>query len=492
MNQPVLRFAPSPTGYLHIGGLRTALFNYLYARHHGGTFTLRIEDTDRTRFVEGALENLIDILHWSGLDYDEGPKMDEGGAVHEEGDRGPYIQSDRVKEGIYDRYINQLLEEGKAYYCFCSKERIDHVREAQKAAGQTPRYDGHCRVYSLEEARAKVAAGEDYVIRLKLPENHDITFHDAIKGDITINTDEMDDQVLIKSDGFPTYHFAVVVDDHLMGVTHVVRGEEWISSTPKHVFLYQSLGWEAPEYVHLPTVLGNDHKKLSKRQGDVAVEQFRDKGYLPEALINYIALLGWSPKSNQEVLSMEELIREFDFDRISNTGAIFDTKKLNWFNQEYIKKLSPEALTEWVGRSLKKAGLVGEDEDPQKIVLTAETYGNRIEYFDQVPDLTRHLFCQADDLVYEEDAVEAIHSEAGQTVLPLFEEKVRSAESFDRDFAGSIVKTIQNETGIKGKSLWWPVRASVVGSTSGPDFTNTLLILGRDEVLRRLERAKTL
>lgn len=492
MDQPVLRFAPSPTGYLHIGGLRTALFNYLYARHHGGTFTLRIEDTDRTRYVEGALENLIDILKWSGLDYDEGPKMTAGGEVVEEGGRGPYIQSDRVKEGIYDRYINQLLEEGKAYYCFCSRERIDRVREAQKEAGETPRYDGHCRKYSLEEAREKVAAGEDYVVRLKLPENQDITFHDAIKGDITINTDEMDDQVLIKSDGFPTYHFAVVVDDHLMGVTHVVRGEEWISSTPKHVFLYQSLGWKAPEYVHLPTVLGNDHKKLSKRQGDVAVEQFRDKGYLPEALINYIALLGWSPKSNQEVLSMEELIKEFDFDRISNTGAIFDTKKLNWFNQEYIKKMSSEDLIDRVGQSLKRAGLVDETTDPEKIALTAETYGNRIEYFDQVPEMTRHLFCSTEEVIYEEDAVEAIRSESGKIVLPLFEDKVRQAPSFDRDFAGSLVKSIQKETGIKGKDLWWPVRASVVGSTSGPDFTNTLLILGKKEVLGRLERAKTL
>ncbi|MDD7543170.1 MAG: glutamate--tRNA ligase, partial [Peptoniphilaceae bacterium] len=328
MTTPVVRFAPSPTGYLHIGGLRTALFNYLYARHYEGKFILRIEDTDRTRFVEGALENLIQMLQWAGLDYDEGPVLTQDG-LKQTGGNGPYIQSERVDAGLYRRYAEQLIEEGKAYYCFCSEERLNALREAQKQRNETPRYDGHCRQFTLEEARARVAKGEPYVIRMKLPADQDITFHDQIKGDITINTDEMDDQVLIKSDGFPTYHFAVVIDDHFMGVTHVVRGEEWITSTPKHIFLYHCFGWQAPTYVHLPTVLGEDHKKLSKRNGDASVEQYVAKGYLRDALINYIALLGWSPKSNQELLSREDLIREFDFDRVSNTGGIFDIKKLN-------------------------------------------------------------------------------------------------------------------------------------------------------------------
>lgn len=490
MTKPLVRFAPSPTGYLHIGGLRTALFNYLYARHHGGTFTLRIEDTDRSRFVEGALENLIEVLSWAGLDYDEGPKRSPEGTITEVGPCGPYIQSERVAAGLYRPYVERLLEEDQAYYCFCSKDRLDALRAGQKDQGLTPRYDGHCRSIPLEEARARAAAGEAHVIRLKLPAHQDIRFHDAIKGTITINTDEMDDQVLIKSDGFPTYHFAVVVDDHLMGVTHVVRGEEWVSSTPKHVFLYQALGWQVPEYVHLPTVLGQDHKKLSKRQGDVAVEQFREKGYLSEALVNYIALLGWSPKSNQELLSMKELVEAFDFDRISATGAIFDTKKLNWFNQEYIKKLPEERLIGYVKRALKKGGLIDDQTDPEKIRLTALTYGNRIEYFDQVPDLTRHLFVPASDLTYEPAAREAIQSEAGRTLLPLFKEQVEKSASFDRVFCEGVVKTLQQETGIKGKELWFPVRSAVVGTTSGPDFTNTLLILGREEVLARLKRAE--
>lgn len=489
MTQVSLRFAPSPTGYLHIGGLRTALFNYLFARHHGGHFVLRIEDTDRTRFVEGALENLVRVLGWAGLENDEGPRF-EGEELVEVGEHGPYIQSVRHAQGLYQKYAEQLIEEGKAYYCFCSKERLDCVRDAMKARGETPRYDGHCRSIPLDEAKARVAAGEDYVIRLKLPEATDITFHDEIKGDITFNTSDLDDQVLIKTDGYPTYHFAVVVDDHLMGITHIVRGEEWVSSTPKHVLLYQYFGWEQPVYVHLPTVLGQDHKKLSKRNGDAAVEQYIEKGYLPDALINYIALLGWSPKSNQEVLSREELIAQFDFDRISSTGGIFDIKKLNWMNQEYIKRLPLDEAMAAVRKALENAGLVDESTPEEKVRLATETYQNRIEFFAQVPEMMRHLFVSADDVDYAPDAVEALRAPGAADLVARLEAKVAAQESVTKDFADGVVKEIQNETGVKGKNLWFPIRAAVVGATSGPDFGNTLCILGKDEVLRRIAHVR--
>lgn len=479
-----LRFAPSPTGYLHIGGLRTALFNYLYARHQGGDFILRIEDTDRSRYVEGALENLIDVLNWAKLDYDEGVKKTEDG-LEQVGNAGPYIQSERVEAGIYQKYAEQLVEEGKAYYCFCSQERIDQVREEQKARGETPRYDGHCRDIPLEEAKKRVAAGEDHVLRMKLPANTDITFHDEIKGKITINTDEMDDQVLMKSDGFPTYHFAVVIDDHLMGITHVVRGEEWITSTPKHIFLYQAFGWEAPSHVHLPTVLGQDHKKLSKRNGDVSVELFIERGYLQEALINYIALLGWSPKGNEEVLSMDQIIEEFDFSRVSNTGGIFDVKKLDWMNQQYITALPVEDCQAYIRKYLLDAGLIEEDYPEEKLRLVTETYQNRIEHFDQVPEMTKHLFIGVEDLRYSDEAKEILKTDTAKMLVETFTSKVRDNE-LTAEFAAGVVKEIQKETGIKGKELWFPVRAALVGQTSGPDFGNTLLILGKEEVLDRL------
>ena len=292
MKEVRLRFAPSPTGYVHIGGLRTALYNYLYARGQKGKFILRIEDTDRTRYVEGAIENLIKELKWAGIDIDEGVSLDEDGNIINVGDCKPYIQSERVKQGIYDKYVDKLIEEGKAYYCFCTKERLDHIREAQKADGKIAKYDGFCRGVSLEEARERIANGEEHVVRMKLPANKDISFDDAIKGKITINTDDMDDQVLIKSDGFPTYHFAVVIDDHEMGITHVVRGDEWLPSTPKHVFLYEAFGWEAPQYVHLPTVLNKSGKKLSKRNDDASVEDFRKKERLPSRRTNKLPCIG--------------------------------------------------------------------------------------------------------------------------------------------------------------------------------------------------------
>ncbi len=486
MSEVKLRFAPSPTGYLHIGGLRTALFNYLYARHVGGKFILRIEDTDRTRYVEGALENLIQILNWAGLEYDEGPKLIDG-KIEEIGGHGPYIQSARVEQGLYARYARQLVEEGKAYYCFCTKERLDQVREEQRDRGETPRYDGHCRNLALAEADRRIAEGEEYVIRLKLPANTDISFEDAIKGKITINTDEMDDQVLIKSDGFPTYHFAVVLDDHFMGITHIVRGEEWISSTPKHVLLYDSFGWERPQYVHLPTVLGQDGKKLSKRNGDVSVELFVNRGYLKDALINYIALLGWAPKDNEEIFPMEKLIEEFDFDRVSKTGGIFDVKKLDWVNGQYIRRMTAEQLAERLRPVLEKAGCIGSAYPQQKVLWATQAYQNHLDRLDQAPEMMRHLFCTVGELSYSTEAQECLADPTAHELIRRFLQKLDEHGKLDPEFAAGVVKQIQNESGIKGKALWFPLRAGLTGQTSGPDFTNTLLVLGEEEIRCRYQ-----
>lgn len=487
MSEVRVRFAPSPTGYLHIGGLRTALFNYLYARHTGGKMILRIEDTDRTRFVEGALENLLKALKWSGVEIDEGVMLDENGYVTEKGEFGPYIQSERVEKGIYNKYIDQLIEEGKAYYCFCSQERVDKVRDQMKADGLTPKYDGLCRSIPLEEAKQRVANGEEYTVRLKLPKDYDISFNDRIKGKITFNTDDQDDQVLIKRDGYPTYHFAVVVDDHLMGITHVVRGDEWISSTPKHVYLYEAFGWEAPEYIHLPTVLNKDHKKYSKRNGDGMVEDFIEEGYMPEGLINFLSLLGWSPDSEEEIFTIEELAKQFDFDRVNKTGAVFDKKKLDWVNGHYVRELSPEKLAEDIKPYMIKAGLIDESYDHDKLVLLAETWQSAIDKFSDAPELAKNYYIKSEDIEYDDDAKEAISTDEARTLFNAFLNQLDQVDEIDADFAKSVMKTIQKETGIKGKNLWFPVRAAVTGSVHGPDLSNAFLIMGKDLVKDRLE-----
>jgi glutamyl-tRNA synthetase len=322
-----VRFAPSPTGYLHVGGLRTALYNFLFAKHHGGKFILRIEDTDQTRKVEGAVENLIETLKWAGVEYDEGPDRDGG--------FGPYIQSQRLE--LYRQHVKELVGFDKAYYCFCTSERLDEVRQKQMALKQSPSYDRRCRNLSFSEAEHRVAVGERYVVRMKVPLDGEITFEDVIRGKVTIAHKMLDDQVLIKSDGFPTYHLAVVVDDHLMGITHIIRGEEWLSSVPKHILLYQYFGWEVPVLVHLPLLLNPDKSKLSKRQGDVAVEDYRAKGYLKEAIVNFIAFLGWNPGDEREVFFMDQLIQEFSLERVGKSGAVFNVDKLNWLNQQHIK-----------------------------------------------------------------------------------------------------------------------------------------------------------
>ena len=488
------RFAPSPTGNVHVGSLRTALYNYLFAKKNNGQFLLRLEDTDRTRYEEGAVENLLNALMVTGVVPDEG-LFEENGSIVQKGDFGPYIQSERLE--IYQKYIKQLLDQGQAYYCFCTKERLDEVRDKQKAAGETPRYDGHCRHLSKEEVQAKLDAGEPYVIRLKLPEDHVVTFDDAVRGRIEINTKDLDDQVLIKTDGFPTYHFAVVIDDHLMGITHVIRGEEWLPSTPKHVYLYECFGWEQPQYVHLSNILNDDHKKLSKRQGDVSVGDFLKKGYLPEALINFLALLGWSPEDDREIFSMDELVEAFDLSRINKSGAVFDRSKLDWMNAHYIKELPVEKITEHMAPFLIEAGYITEADLRDKtdwLAKVAELMRDRLSYFAQAPQETKMIF-DGDFKITDEESLALLKEAAVPVLYDALVEKLGAMDSVDSASAQAMMKEIQKEhkaEKIKGKMLYMPTRIMLTGEMHGPDLALIMEVLGKDELLRRLENVRGL
>lgn len=481
-----VRFAPSPTGYLHIGGLRTALYNYLFAKKNNGKFILRIEDTDQTRLVEGAIENLIDSLHWAGVEYDEGVFVEDHKVV-QKGEYGPYIQSQRLD--IYKKYVDELIENGYAYYCFCSKERLDQIRDEQKIKGLVPKYDGLCRSIPLEEAKERVANGEEHVVRLKLPHDRDIKFYDIVRGDIVINTNDIDDQVLLKSDGFPTYHMAVVVDDHLMGITHIVRGEEWLPSTPKHVFLYEAFGWKKPEYVHLPTVLNKDRKKLSKRQGDVSVDDFKGKGYLPEGLINYLALVGWSPEDNEEILTMDEMVEKFSFDRVSKTGGIFDKDKLDWVNGHYIRSSSIERITDLAIPYLIEAGYIDEKfavENREWVEILVDTVKESISYMSEMPEKVKFVF--DDEIEIEEEAQELLQGEQVPQLFNGIIDELNTIEEIDMEYSKTFMKTIQKATGIKGKNLYMPTRAVITGNVHGPEMVNIIYLLGKDKIIKRVEK----
>ncbi len=481
-----VRFAPSPTGYLHIGGLRTALYNYLFARRKNGQLILRIEDTDQTRLVEGAIENLIESLSWAGVKYDEGVFIEKGQVV-QRGDYGPYIQSERLD--LYKKYVDEIIESGHAYYCFCSKERLDTVRDEQKIKGLVPKYDGFCRSLTLDEAKERVANGEDYVVRLKLPKNYDVHFTDLVRGDIVINTDDMDDQVLLKSDGFPTYHMAVVVDDHLMKISHIVRGEEWLPSTPKHIYLYEVFGWDKPVYVHLPTVLNKDRKKLSKRHGDVSVDDFREKGYLPEGLVNYLALVGWSPEDNEEILSMDELVEKFSFERVSKTGGIFDKDKLDWVNGHYIRDNSIERITDLAIPYLIDAKLIDQ-----------EFASNKREWLDHLVDMVREGVSYMQEIVEKvefmfdnevkvenAEAEEFLKGQATKEILEAMRKILDNVDEVDEELSATMMKQIQKATGVKGKNLFMPTRVALTGSLHGPEFSKVIYLLGKQNILERIE-----
>lgn len=490
-NKVRVRFAPSPTGFVHIGSLRTALYNYLYAKKNGGDYILRIEDTDQTRYVEGAIEDMTAIFDWAGLVNDEGVAVEDGQII-QKGGNGPYIQSERL--AIYKEHIDILLEQDHAYYCFCSRERLDQVKQEQMDKGDTPRYDGHCRAISLEEGRKRAAAGEPHVIRLKFPKDTDITFSDVVRGQVTMNTRDLDDQVLVKTDGFPTYHFAVVVDDHLMGISHVIRGEEWVSSTPKHVFLYKAFGWEAPQFVHLPNILGKSKKKLSKRHDSVAASDFRAKGYLPQGLLNYLALVGWSPDTERELFEMQDLIQAFSLERISKSGGIFDIEKLNYINSHYMKTEDLDVLTDLAIPHLMEAGYI-----------TQEDVGARYDWIKGLVTLLRDRISHMEDIKGEaaiffqteyalggEEAKDIIKTEHLPLLLDHFESKVQEADVIGDDFGKTAFKAIQKETGYKGKDLFMPLRVALTGEVHGPDMGLTLKVLGKEKTLSRISYARTL
>ena len=480
------RFAPSPTGFLHIGGLRTALYCYLWAKHNDGDYILRIEDTDQTRYVEGSVESLINSLAVCGVVQDEGPVLADGKVV-EKGDFGPYFQSSRLD--IYKKYVEKLIDEGKAYYCFCTKDRLDRLRKTQMENKETPKYDGKCRALSDEEVKRRIEAGEEYVIRMALPENEDIVFDDEVRGRVSINTSDIDDQVLIKADGFPTYHFAVVVDDHLMGVNYVVRGEEWLVSTPKHIILYNYFGWEPPKFAHLPSVLNKNKKKLSKRYDSVAVEDFLEKGYLPEAIINYIALLGWSDPEGREIISMDELIESFDIARVNKAGAVFDTEKLNWVNSQYIRKLSDEELALLIKPYLADAKIVDDDISDEVMNVVASAIKEKLDYLEQSVELAGELFVDVDLDSLDEDAREIMDMETNETLFTKLIELYEDVDEFTPQNAFKAIKTVQKKCKIRGKALFMPTRIALSGVMHGPDLSNLIAVLGKEETIKRLEDA---
>lgn len=486
--KPRLRFAPSPTGYVHIGGLRTALYNYLYAKQNEGTYLIRVEDTDQTRFVEGAIEGMINSMQWAGVVHDEGPFIDEKThQVVEKGEFGPYIQSHRLE--LYKKHSDQLIESGHAYNCFCTKERLEQVREKQKSKGLTPKYDGHCRELSKAEVDEKLAAGLPHVVRLKLPEGRVIEFNDVIKGHIAVNTDDMDDQVLMKTDGFPTYHMAVVVDDHFMGITHVVRGDEWLISTPKHIYTYEAFGWEAPEFVHLPVILGQSKKKLSKREGDVSVEDFKRKGYLPEALINYIALVGWSPDDGEEIMDMQTLINKFSFDRVSKSSGVFDVEKLNWMNNQYIRNYDLDQLTVLSKSYFVESGFASEsefDEEFTKYKNIVDILRERLNKLNEISDYY-NLFNVNTIVLEDDEAREMIEMPHVPQMLSCFSEKISEIDAITSEDVKRLLKEVQKETGHKGKNLFMPVRVALTGQVHGPDIAKVMEVIGSANTIERIQ-----
>ncbi|MBU2645256.1 glutamate--tRNA ligase [bacterium] len=474
MPETRLRFAPSPTGFLHVGGLRTALFNYLYARHTGGRFILRIEDTDQSRKVEGAVENLMESLRWAGLDFDEGPGI--------EGEYAPYIQSQRLDH--YRKYAQQLLDQKDAYPCFCTETDLQQMREEQLARKEDTRYDGRCRHLAADDVKAKLAAGTSHVIRMKIDHARPAYIvNDLIRGEVHFTPDQIDDQVLIKSDGFPTYHLANVVDDHLMKISHVIRGEEWLPSTPKHIQLYEYFGWEIPAFAHLPLLLNTDRSKLSKRQGDVATEDYRNKGYLPECLINFVALLGWNTQDDQEIYTMAELIANFSLERVGKSGAVFDTSKLNWMNQQYIKQKSAEELFDLLQPFLPEYTNLTTPEKLQKIIQIVR------DSLVTLPDIANRLdlFYHNNPVLQSETLINQVKSDPYQQVYKSFVAQLEQIETLNAENFGQVMKSVQKETGIKGKNLWIPMRIAITLAEEGPDLASVVDVFGKDRCLHMVK-----
>lgn len=476
-DHPRVRFAPSPTGYLHVGGLRTALYNFLFARNSGGKFILRIEDTDRARYVEGAVKNLIDTLKWCGLDYDEGPVKG--------GDYGPYTQSERLN--IYKESALKLISQKNAYYCFCSPERLSKLREEQQKNNIQTKYDKHCLNLSEDEIQNNLKNNLPYVVRLNVVADQLVIIDDVIRGKVEFNSNTVDDQVLLKSDGYPTYHLAVVVDDHLMNITHVIRGEEWLPSTPKHVLLYDYFGWEKPVFAHLPLLLNPDKSKLSKRQGDVAVEDYRAKGYLKEALVNFVALLGWTAGDDQEFYYLDELIKKFSLERVNKAGAVFNVEKLNWLNAEHLRKKSEteilELLKDELGRT--KYGELSYSDDYLIKVIRAMI--ERVSFIKEIPEKGFYFFEEPKE--YEADAVKKRWTAETPPILKKLMDEFSAIENPDKKSYEDALHKTAAELNVGNGKIIHGLRLSVSGVSGGPGVYDILDIIGKEKTLSRIKHA---
>ncbi|NLM63058.1 MAG: glutamate--tRNA ligase [Mollicutes bacterium] len=467
------RFAPSPTGYMHVGNLRSAIFAYLIAKHYNGDFILRIEDTDQERKVEGAVDIIYDTCLLCGLIPDEGPR--------EGGNYGPYVQSKRLH--IYKEYAEKLVEMGKAYYCFCSEECLEEMRKEAEKKKIPFMYDGRCQKLTKEEIEEKIKKGEKYVIRQKMPKDGMSVYHDIVYGEMTFENKLLEDQILLKSDGFPTYNFANVVDDHLMGITHVIRGNEYLTSTPKYNLLYDAFGWEKPTYIHLPMVVDFDMKKLSKRHGAASFMDLYKDGYLPEAVVNYLALLGWSPETTDEIFSLEELIKIFDPSRINKAPAIYDVKKLNWVNAHYIKKLSLDELLKITVPHLEQAyDLSDKSEDWIKHLV--KIYQNHISYGKEIVEVTDLFFKK--DISLDEECISFMEKGRAKEVVKCFAKYIKEVEEWTIDNIVDVINNVKKEMGVKGKDLYMPIRIMVSGQMHGPELPDTIYLLGKETIISRL------
>ncbi|MCF7615751.1 glutamate--tRNA ligase [Bacillus sonorensis] len=478
-NEVRVRYAPSPTGHLHIGNARTALFNYLFARSQGGKFIIRIEDTDRKRNIEGGEQSQLNYLKWLGIDWDE--SVDVGGEY------GPYRQSER--NDIYKTYYDELLEKGLAYKCYCTEEELEKEREEQAARGEMPRYSGKCRHLTEEEQEKLEAEGRQPSIRFKVPQGEVITFKDIVKDEISFETDGIGDFVIVKKDGTPTYNFAVAVDDYLMKMTHVLRGEDHISNTPKQIMIYNAFGWDIPTFGHMTLIVNENRKKLSKRDESIIqfIEQYEELGYLPEALFNFIGLLGWSPVGEEELFTKEQFIEIFDVNRLSKSPAVFDAHKLKWVNNQYVKKLDLDQVIDLTVPHLKKAGKVSEElsESEQEWVRKLiSLYQDQLNYGAEIVELTELFF--KEEIQYNREARTVLDEEQVPEVLSAFAGKLGELEEFTADQIKASIKAVQKETGHKGKKLFMPIRVATTGQTHGPELPQSIELLGKDTVLKRL------
>lgn len=474
-----LRFAPSPTGYLHIGGARTALFNWLYARHYKGIFILRIEDTDQVRSTEEAVNVILKGMKWLGLDWDEGPDK--------KGEYGPYFQMQRLS--LYQEYAEKLLKDKKAYYCYCTREELAGSREKQAKEGKTPKYDRHCLNLSDEEKRKYEEEGRKPVIRLKVPSKK-IVFNDLLRGEVTFEGELLSDFVIIKSDGIPTYNYAVVIDDALMNITHVMRGDDHISNTPKQILIYEALGFAIPKFAHIPMIMGSDHTRLSKRHGATSVMEYKKMGYIPEAVVNYIAHLGWSSGDEREIFSKGELIKEFSLDKISKHAAVFSMDKLNWFNSEYLKKMSVDSLTEMLIPYLKEANYITEEDlsEPKLEWLkeVVKLMQGRFKNFSQFIDYADYFF--VDKINIDPQAFKSVLNNEGVTgTLQALKEKLLSLKCWDEESIENAVRGVTSSLQIKGGQIIHPTRVALTGKKIGPGLFDLMVVLGQEKTIKRLE-----